>query len=493
MHASILRRAVPLALSLLLASPVAAATVGTAFTYQGDLEQSGSPVTGSYDFTFALYNAASGGTQVGTTQTALALAVTNGLFSATVDFGNVFDGTALYMQVGVRPASTGSYTAMTSRQSITPAPYALRAIYNPAGSTQWVSDGPDLTYAQGGVGFLGASSPFAAGKGVFIEGGQAFGDVFAFNYDNFTSIPLALNPTTSAGVGVGTSTPAAELDVVNRSSSGIGVQSTVTGSYVHSQNIAILGNGNTGTGISGTSAVGVEGISTDDVGVSGTSTNYYGISGTSTGSYGVYGTSTNNIGVYGYSANLDGTWGYSAGANKSGVVGISSAASGKGGYFRNDGGGVALYSDGLAKIKSLQILGGADLAERFECDGTPEPGTVMAIDPSSPGRVRVASEPYAHTVAGVVSGANGLSAGVELAKDDHREGSIALALTGRVWVKCDASAGAIHAGDLLTSAARPGYAMRAADAARAIGAIVGKAMTSLETGSGLVLVLVSLQ
>ena len=66
-------------------------------------------------------------------------------------------------------------------------------------------------------------------------------------------------------------------------------------------------------------------------------------------------------------------------------------------------------------------------------------------------------------------------------------------MSGRVWVRCDASAGPIRPGDLLTSSACAGLAMRAVDHDRAYGAILGKAMTSLETGTGLVLVLVSLQ
>jgi hypothetical protein len=62
-----------------------------------------------------------------------------------------------------------------------------------------------------------------------------------------------------------------------------------------------------------------------------------------------------------------------------------------------------------------------------------------------------------------------------------------------VWVRCDATHGAIHPGDLLTTSDRAGYAMPASDHERATGAILGKAMTSLERGTGLVLVLVSLQ
>ena len=67
------------------------------------------------------------------------------------------------------------------------------------------------------------------------------------------------------------------------------------------------------------------------------------------------------------------------------------------------------------------------------------------------------------------------------------------AVPGRVWTLCDAAAGAIEPGDLLTSSNTAGHAMKVTDHARAQGAIIGKAMTSLSEGTGLVLVLVSLQ
>jgi len=68
-----------------------------------------------------------------------------------------------------------------------------------------------------------------------------------------------------------------------------------------------------------------------------------------------------------------------------------------------------------------------------------------------------------------------------------------IALSGRVWVRCDAAEKPIAPGDLLTTSATPGLAMRVGDYARAQGAIIGKAMTALPGGEGLVLVLVSLQ
>ncbi len=66
-------------------------------------------------------------------------------------------------------------------------------------------------------------------------------------------------------------------------------------------------------------------------------------------------------------------------------------------------------------------------------------------------------------------------------------------MMGRVYVKCTAENGAIQAGDLLTTAGTRGHAMRADDPDRSFGAVIGKAMTSLEDGTGLVLVLVNLQ
>jgi hypothetical protein len=90
----------------------------------------------------------------------------------------------------------------------------------------------------------------------------------------------------------------------------------------------------------------------------------------------------------------------------------------------------------------------------------------------------------------VVSGAGGLPAGAILGNLPGHEDAPPIALSGRVWVRCE---GPVAPGDLLTTSDTPGHAMRASDHSRAVGAIIGKAMTSLEQGSGLVLVLVSLQ
>jgi hypothetical protein len=78
-------------------------------------------------------------------------------------------------------------------------------------------------------------------------------------------------------------------------------------------------------------------------------------------------------------------------------------------------------------------------------------------------------------------------------KDSVADGSHPVALTGRVYVYADASQGAIEPGDLLTSSEVPGHAMKVINYDKAHGATIGKAMTSLKEGRGLVLVLVTLQ
>jgi hypothetical protein len=72
--------------------------LGTAFTYQGRLQDGTNAATGLYDLSFALYDAASGGNQLGPGLTNTAVGVTNGVFSVLLDFGaNVFDGNARWL------------------------------------------------------------------------------------------------------------------------------------------------------------------------------------------------------------------------------------------------------------------------------------------------------------------------------------------------------------------------------------------------------------
>ena len=73
------------------------------------------------------------------------------------------------------------------------------------------------------------------------------------------------------------------------------------------------------------------------------------------------------------------------------------------------------------------------------------------------------------------------------------DGEHPVALSGRVYCLADAANGPIGPGDLLTTSDNPGHSMKATDADRSHGTIIGKAMTPLAEGQGLILVLVNLQ
>ncbi len=178
--------------------------------------------------------------------------------------------------------------------------------------------------------------------------------------------------------------------------------------------------------------------------------------------------------------------------------------------------------DGITHARVLEIHGGADLSEGFDVRGlradrndqpdapsgdvqtqaqdrgptgeTPTPGMVVAIDPKNPGKLVVSTESYDRKVAGIISGAGGVNPGMLMGQSgSEADGDYPVALTGRVRCLCAASNGPIQPGDLLTTSDTPGHAMKVTDYTKAQGAIIGKAMTTLETGRGLVLVLVSLQ
>ena len=148
------------------------------------------------------------------------------------------------------------------------------------------------------------------------------------------------------------------------------------------------------------------------------------------------------------------------------------------------------------------ISGGADLAERVEVSEPVEPGDVVELDPTKPGHYRKAGSP-SHLIAGVITTKPGFTLGnsseemagakfVSTKKGLTLEAASRplLALMGRVPVKATTENGAIRPGDLLTVSSRAGYVMRCVEAKECEGAIIGKALEALESGEGLILVLV---
>jgi hypothetical protein len=101
--------------------------VGLDFTYQGYLTGDDLPIDGTCDFQFTLWDDPAAGAQVGPLVEQLAVPVGQGRFTTRLDFGNVYDGTALWLQVAVR-CGDPSYTTLTPRQAVTAAPYAAATL-----------------------------------------------------------------------------------------------------------------------------------------------------------------------------------------------------------------------------------------------------------------------------------------------------------------------------------------------------------------------------
>jgi hypothetical protein len=153
-----------------------------------------------------------------------------------------------------------------------------------------------------------------------------------------------------------------------------------------------------------------------------------------------------------------------------------------------------LWSSGEMSCATLTIRGGADLAEPFAISERHiQPGSVVVIDPDQPGRLKLSNTAYDQKVAGIVSGAGGVRPGISMIQTEQLEGGHNVALSGRVYALVDASQSPVRPGDLLTTSDTPGHAMKAVESTRMTGAILGKAMTPLNGGRGLVLVFVSLQ
>lgn len=99
----------------------------TAFSYQGRLNSSGAPYTGLSEMQFSLRSAAGGGNRVGNTLTLSPVAVTNGLFTVSLDFGNQFPGADRWLAIGVRTNGAGMFSALNPRVTINATPYAVHA------------------------------------------------------------------------------------------------------------------------------------------------------------------------------------------------------------------------------------------------------------------------------------------------------------------------------------------------------------------------------
>jgi streptogramin lyase len=165
----------------------------------------------------------------------------------------------------------------------------------------------------------------------------------------------------------------------------------------------------------------------------------------------------------------------------------------------NEGDVVVRNGDGNQTIKldgglGDIILNNADAAEDFDVSSAAEtaPGMVMVL--AEDGRLVPCSQAYDRKVVGVVSGAGQYRPGLVLDRGECPDPQRApISMMGKVACRADASYGRIAIGDLLTTSPSPGCAMKASDPARAFGAVIGKALSKLDDGEGLVSMIISLQ
>jgi hypothetical protein len=471
------------------------APLNTAFTYQGRLQDNGAPANGLYDFRCQLYDAMEFGALVSSTVTNSAVSVTNGLFTLSLDFGaSVFSGQERWLLVTLRPTNALNFTALLPRQRIAPAPnsvYALKAGDLQSGAA------PIFT---GTVSFSPASGP-------------------PFTVASTTKVPN-LNADLLDGLD-STAFVRRTGDTINGKLEVLGPGRNATLNDVGSffgNDIVVSGSASSGLGI------GVSGFSSGAAG--------YGVFAQATGTNGtaVFASASQGPDARGlYASSSSGLAGYFDGAvqvkyaspfskpqlelddpadagfarlrMKTGARSFWDIAVGTGPgannalRFFNEGSGdvMVLQTNGTLYCNVLTIRGGADLAEPFEMPANIAKGSVVIIDDENPGRLKLSERAYDSRVAGIVSGANGIHPGLTLSQNGKLDAGQQVALSGRVYVQADATTAAIKPGDLLTTSDTPGSAMKVLEPARAQGAILGKAMSSLKTGRGHVLVLVTLQ
>lgn len=135
--------------------------LGTGFTYQGVLKSNNSVYSGNADLRFMLFDAAGGGNQIGATMEYPSWPIVDGQFTIVLDFGALaFNGDERWLAIEVRaPAGSGSYAALSPRQRLTAAPYALRALNASISGVQPAA----LTFSNVANDFVGSSLDIDSG------------------------------------------------------------------------------------------------------------------------------------------------------------------------------------------------------------------------------------------------------------------------------------------------------------------------------------------
>ncbi len=323
--------------------------LGSAFTYQGELRQSGSPATGSADFRFRLYTADIAGTQVGGEIAVNGSALTGGRFTAAIDFGAAAFGTdARWVEVDVRyPAGAGSFLTLSPRQRVTPAPAAGYAVEAGSAANAIQLNGQGPSYYQNASNL--SSGTLASG---LLSGAYTGAVTFANTSNAFSGNGAGLIGLNASSLATGTLADArlsSNVALLGAAQTFVGSKSFAAGLSTSAFSMAagaaagrVLTSDASGVGTwqtpivpsplhvtSGPASSTVWGQNT------GTSTAGIGVWGSHNGSgWGIYGTSIDGYGVFGLASGTtlsnSGVWGQSSSSTGRGVVGYA-AATGTGG------------------------------------------------------------------------------------------------------------------------------------------------------------------
>jgi hypothetical protein len=217
------------------------------------------------------------------------------------------------------------------------------------------------------------------------------------------------------------------------------------------------------------------------------------VEGNSTGGAGVWGSSKTGEGVHGEtnSPTVAAIAAFNLNPNGTGaaVFGQKIGNNGHAGFFD----GNVHVTRSLLVEGDITLPNAGDFAEDF-CVAeyqVAEPGTVMVLCDDE--MLRPSDKPYDKRVAGVVSGAGAYKPAIILDRQKETIDRKPLALVGKVYCKVDARYAPIEVGDLLTTSATVGHAMKATDSTCAFGTVIGKALRALHEGQAMIPILIALQ
>jgi hypothetical protein len=429
-------------------------------SYQGQLADSqGEPQEGTFSMRFRVFDAPIGGSLL-YDSTSISVSVIGGVFQVSLPIPvSVIDGRALWLRIDVAGQELGP------RQEITPAPYALSL--RPGALVRQVATGTAVRVeSTQGVGMQGTGRVYGvhgvtsgastgAGYGGYFESNTGIGVHGHSTAPSSGSNLLAPGVSGYSQFGVG---------ILGQAATGFGIYGTSPGSGIGGvgQAYGVYGASNApsqGSGYGGYFE------SSTGIGVSGRSTALS--SGTNLYAPGVYGFSQHGVGVVGESASGVGVY----------VIGNLVATGSKAGYVAD-----------IARNDGLEPLQQGDLVI---VTGSSEP--VLGNIPVP--LVRQADTDFSRAVIGIVDQAYapGEASAGRFSEDLIQPGEYLTIVTLGAFqaINVDASYGAIQPGDLLVASSTPGHARR--EEFPAVGTVIGKALGELESGTGTIPVMVSLQ